>query len=94
MTSPQHVTATLDRVGAVLRRSDTRARGRLERCDEPVGTIGVSPSELRMEVGIAVPGLAPERLRTPVEEGCRCLPISNILPPAAPLAMQVVVDVD
>ena len=91
MTSLQHETAALERVDAVPRRSDTR--GRLGLCDEHVGTVGDGPSELRTEIRIAVPRVAPERLRTRVEEGCRCSPILNFLAQATPRAMQVVVDV-
>ena len=93
MRSLQHVTAALERVDAVLRRADTRRGGPLGRCDEHGGTVGADSSELRTEVGIAVSRVAPERLRMRARK-CRCSPIPNLLPPATPLALQVVIDVD
>jgi uncharacterized OsmC-like protein len=76
----------------VRSRSDTR--GLLGLCDEHGGPVGAGPSELRMEVRIAASGVAAERLRALVEEGCRCSPIPNAVQQATPLALQIVVDVD
>ena len=74
----------------VSSRSDTR--GLLGMADERGEPVGAGPSDVAMSVRIAARGVAPERLRALVEEGCRCSPIPNAVERATPLALRIDVD--
>jgi uncharacterized OsmC-like protein len=74
----------------VASRSDTR--GLLGMADERGETVPAGPSDVRMSVRIAAKGVAPERLRALVEEGCRCSPIPNAVERATPLALDIDID--
>ena len=74
----------------VTSRSDTR--GLLGMADERGQPVGAGPGEVTMSVRIAAPGVARERLRELVEEGCRCSPIPNAVERATPLALRIAVD--
>lgn len=76
----------------VSSRSDTR--GLLGMADARGEVVAAGPSDVRMSVRIAAAGVAPERLRALVEEGCRCSPIPNAVQQATPVALQIDVDVD
>ena len=74
----------------VSSRSDTR--GLFGMADEGGEPVRAGPSEVTMSVRIGAPGVAPERLRALVEEGCRCSPIPNAVERATPLALRIDVD--
>lgn len=68
-------------------RSDARGMlGMLEPNGEPVYA---GPGDLRIDVRIGAPGVAPERLHALVDEGLRRSPIPNALQNATPLALRV-----
>ena len=69
-------------------RSDTR--GLLGMADASGRSVFAGPREVRVHVRIAANGVAPERLRSLVERGYRCSPITN----AAESALAVHVDVE
>jgi uncharacterized OsmC-like protein len=71
-------------------RSDTR--GLLGMADDGGEPVSAGPRDVTMSVRIAAPGVAPERLRELVEEGCRCSPIPNAVERATPLALRIAVD--
>lgn len=68
-------------------RSDMR--GLLGMADARGESVPAGPSDMRMSVRIAAAGVAPERLRALVEEGCRCSPIPNAVRHATPLELHV-----
>jgi uncharacterized OsmC-like protein len=68
-------------------RSDTR--GLLGMADERGDAVPAGPVDVKISVRIAAPGVAPERLRALVEEGCRCSPIPNAVQRATPFELRV-----
>ena len=72
--------------------SRTDTRGLLGMADEHGAPVPAGPSEVRLSVRIAAPGVAPERLRALVDDGCRCSPIPSAVRAATPLAVHVDVD--
>jgi len=74
----------------VTSRSDTR--GLLGMADERGQPVGAGPGDITMSVRIAAPGVAAERLRALVEDGCRCSPIPNAVERATPIAVRIDVD--
>jgi len=74
----------------VASRSDTR--GLLGMADERGESVPAGPSQVRMSVRIAATGVAPDRLRALVEDGCRCSPIPNAVERATPIELHVDVE--
>ena len=71
----------------VTSRSDTRGLIGMANADgEPVFA---GPSDMRLRVRIAAPGVEPARLRSLVARGCRCSPIPNAVAHATPVDVQV-----
>lgn len=68
-------------------RSDTR--GLLGMADGEGQLIDAAPRDLQLHVRISASGVAPERLRAIVDEGCRCSPIPNAVQSALPVAISV-----
>lgn len=71
-------------------RSDTR--GLLGMADDRGEPVSAGPGDMRMSVRIAAAGVAAERLRALVEDGCRCSPIPTAVRQATPIELQVDVD--
>jgi uncharacterized OsmC-like protein len=74
----------------VRSRSDTR--GLLGIADDSGASVPAGPSDMQMSVRIGASGVAPERLRSLVEAGCRCSPVPNAVRQATPLALHVDVE--
>ena len=74
----------------VTSRSD--ARGLLGMADADGAIVGAGPREMQLLVRIAADAVAPQRLRTLVERGCRCSPIPNAVTHATPLALHIEVE--
>jgi len=74
----------------VTSRSDTR--GLLGMADEGGQPVAAAPGDITMSVRIAAAGVAAERLRALVEDGCRCSPIPNAVERATPIALRIDVD--
>jgi len=74
----------------VTSRSDTR--GLLGMADERGQPVGAGPGDITMSLRIAAPGVAAERLRALVEDGCRCSPIPNAVERATQIALRIDVD--
>jgi uncharacterized OsmC-like protein len=70
-------------------RSDTR--GLLGMSDADGARVDAAPTDVRLHVRISAPGVAPARLRTLAEAGCRCSPIAGAI--ASALPVDVVVDI-
>jgi uncharacterized OsmC-like protein len=68
-------------------RSDTR--GMLGLADADGRPVPAAPRDMTLQVRIAAAGVAPERLRQLVIEGCRCSPIPSAVQEALPLAIHV-----
>ena len=73
-------------------RSDTR--GLLGMVDAEGEPVQAGPRDVQLAVRISAPGVAPERLRTMVENGLCHSPISNAVQSATPFALHIDVDVD
>ena len=68
-------------------RSDVR--GLLGMADDSGATLCAGPHEVRLLVRISARGVSAERLRTLVEEGNRCSPVSAALRDAVPFTLQI-----
>ncbi len=73
-------------------RSDTR--GLLGMADAQGEPVCAGPSDVRLHVRISAPGVSSQRLRTLVEDGCRCSPVPNALQNAVPMALHIDVDAE
>ena len=71
-------------------RSDTR--GLLGITDAEGEPVYAGPQDVQLHVRISARGVSPERLRTLVEDGCRCSPVPNALQNAVPVALRIDVD--
>lgn len=78
----------LDRLEVVVRsRSDTR--GMLGLAGADGAPVSAAPQDVTLQVRIAAAGVAPQRLRDLVHEGCRCSPIPSAVQAALPIAIDV-----
>lgn len=68
-------------------RSD--ARGLFGITDAEGTTVGAGPLDVELIVRISAPGIAPDRLRTLVEEGHRYSPVSHALCHAVPVTLRI-----
>ena len=68
-------------------RSDTR--GLLGMADAGGESVNAGPSDLQLHVRIAAHGVAAARLRTLVQDGCRCSPIPNVVQRLTPLDLRI-----
>jgi uncharacterized OsmC-like protein len=68
-------------------RSDTR--GLLGMTDADGALVCAASRDVQLHVRIAARGVAPEQLRTLVEEGCRCSPIPSAVRNAVPVALHI-----
>ena len=73
-------------------RSSSDTRGLLGMHDAEGRAVSAAPDDLELHVRIAAAGIAPERLRELVEDGCRCSPIPNATAQATPFALHVDVE--
>jgi uncharacterized OsmC-like protein len=71
-------------------RSD--ARGLLGMADADGAAVPAGPLDVQLQVRIAAPGVAPERLRALVEHGHRCSPVSDALARALPVSLRIDID--
>ncbi len=71
-------------------RSDTR--GLLGMSEADGRPVSGGPSELRLQVRICAPGVAPQRLRALVAQGLRCSPVPSAVQQATALAVQIDID--
>lgn len=74
----------------VTSRSDTR--GLLAMKDPDGELVGAAPRDYQIQVRIAAPGTARERLRALIEDGLRRSPMQNALRNALPLALRIDID--
>jgi uncharacterized OsmC-like protein len=72
-------------------RADSRsdARGLFEMPDADGGIVSAAPAAVWLQVRIAAPGVAPERLRELAAHACRHSPMSMTVRTEVPLAVQV-----
>lgn len=68
-------------------RSDLR--GVFGMASEHGNTVSAAPTEVRLDVRIAAPGVSRDRLRALVERANRCSPASSALREAVPLSLRV-----
>jgi uncharacterized OsmC-like protein len=71
-------------------RSDTR--GLLGMTDAGGQKIGAEPCDVELHVRISAPSVSAERLRTLVEESCRCSPVPSALQNAIPMTLRIEVE--
>ena len=69
--------------------SHSDARGMLDVADADGSLVNAGPLDIELRVRISAPGVAPERLRTLVEESHRCSPMSAALQIAVPMTLHV-----
>jgi uncharacterized OsmC-like protein len=70
-------------------RSRSDSRGMLGIAGAGGQPVSAAPQDLTLHVRIAAAGVAPDRLRALVAEGCRCSPIPSAVQQALPLAIEV-----
>lgn len=70
-------------------RSRSDSRGMLGIAGAGGQPVSAAPQDLALHVRIAAPGVAPDRLRALVVDGCRCSPIPSAVREALPLAIEV-----
>lgn len=77
---------------SVASRSD--ARGLFGMADADGVPVDAGPRDMELIVRISAPGVAPERLRTLVEESHGCSPVSNALRRAVPVSLRIDIDAE
>lgn len=84
--------------GIELRSLDVRAcsrsdaRGLIGMSDAAGRPVPAGPADLRLQVRIGAPGLAPARLRQLVEDGCRASPVAHALQAQLPVALLIEIE--
>jgi uncharacterized OsmC-like protein len=73
----------------VLASSRSDARGLLGMADGEGRLVHAAPRDLQLHVRISAAGVAAERLRAIVEEGCRCSPVPNAVQNALPVSLRI-----
>ena len=69
--------------------SHSDARGMLDVAEADGTPVNAGPLDMQLWVRISAPGVAPERLRTLVEESHRCSPMSSAIQLAVPVTLRV-----
>jgi uncharacterized OsmC-like protein len=76
----------------VLAKSTSDVRGLLGMAGDVGVQITPAPREVQLEVRMAAPDVARERLRAMVEESFRCSPVSDAVARAVPVALRIEID--
>ncbi|MGD0494399.1 MAG: OsmC family protein [Steroidobacteraceae bacterium] len=76
----------------VLAKSTSDARGLLGMAGDGGVQITPAPGEMQLEVRMAAPNVARERLQAMVEESFRCSPVSAAVERAVPVALRIEID--
>lgn len=69
--------------------SHSDARGMLDVAEADGTPVNAGPLDMQLWVRISAPGVAPERLRTLVEESHRCSPMSSAIQLAVPVTLRI-----
>ncbi|MFZ0499133.1 MAG: OsmC family protein [Steroidobacteraceae bacterium] len=72
--------------------SHSDARGLLGMVNADGVSVAAGPCDMALTVRISAPGVAPDRLRTLVEESYRCSPVSDALCRAVPVSLRIDID--
>jgi uncharacterized OsmC-like protein len=78
----------------VLARSTSDARGLLGMLDNSGNKITPGPSEVQLEVRVAAPNVARERLQAMIEESFRCSPVSAAVERPVPVGLRIDFETD
>lgn len=76
----------------VVASGESDARGLLGMSDDAGGPILPEPRNVRLQVSIAATDVAPQVLKTMVEDSYRCSPVSAAIERAVPIELRVAVD--